>query len=568
MRRADYPQALMRAAEPALAAIEADALRAPRRLRPVFSAIVELIFELDLDLERIQAAAGIVDPNVFFDLRQEVGQPAWTYIRDARLETAARLLLITPIALSEIGRMVGYGSSSTFRRTLRGFLGMSASQYRRQAPRRLERAGQLPDGAQTDTTWQRMLAGELSNSEAQAFDTYLERLAPASLPATEPAEVPDRWSRLRQTLAEGLAEILERLPLPEQRRLVRDAVWFPDGTFFARLSDLGKQADRPERGVELALLGIDSLAANGMLETHPGRAALAWARLTLARWRAGDLPGAARDLGRSMHDTERGQGLDHTAAEIAECGRVQAAFHWFQGRRHEALEWIDEALAAHRVAGLDGLHRPLILRAELRAATSDLDQPVEPRTGSSEERSLDGALADLEEARDLLADAPEDEQTEAFDLWLRILVLLDDRAEKLVALPRARLWAAGQSDHAMAVLTWFEGHCSATGEPLWRQAREHLMAIGDELWAARVTLDLARACLADERMREAAGWASEVVSTVGTRVADREDLTALKALGAATAIAKVAWDDLDRVERMLKRLEWDRQASRALRLAL
>ncbi len=89
MRPVDYPQALMRAAEPVLRVIEADKRRAPRRLRPIFDKLVELLFEPGLVLQELQQEAGFDDPEVFADLRSELGQQPWTYFRDFRLETAA-----------------------------------------------------------------------------------------------------------------------------------------------------------------------------------------------------------------------------------------------------------------------------------------------------------------------------------------------------------------------------------------------------------------------------------------------------------------------------------------------
>ncbi|MCP3965835.1 MAG: AraC family transcriptional regulator, partial [Lentisphaerae bacterium] len=195
----------------------------------------------------------------------------------------------------EIGRLVGYDSVPSFRKLLRGFLGMAPSEYRRRAPALLERAGAPPDGAQTNAYWERMLAGELPGDQARELDDYLGRLVPASAPAAAASDDDERTARLRRTLAEGLSEALDdpkvddrTLTFAEQRQLVRDAVWFPDGTFFEHLSELSAAAD-PERGVELAQLALDSVGARRLLEVRPGRQAVAWARLARARWRAGDV---------------------------------------------------------------------------------------------------------------------------------------------------------------------------------------------------------------------------------------------------------------------------------------
>ncbi len=600
MRRGDHAEALERASAPALDAIERDRQRAPKHLWPVFEEIAEMIFEPDVDLDRIARALGDDDawfhpPSGTLDLLtevgEEVGRPPWDYLRDGRFQSAGHLLLETTISLGEIGKIVGYASRSSFRRSMRIFLGMQASEYRRRAPRILERGGPPPDGADTDEYWERMLAGELSDDEARALDAYLARLAPASAPAPESAKT-QRRRRLYETLADGFVYTLERLDFADGRRLVRDAVVFPDGTFFERLSRQSREAadDDPEsrRGVEWALLAIDSLAANEMLETCPELSALGWARLALVRWRADDLSGAEKDLARCERDagridaqepSEGTPGAPALLAWEAERGRVAAAFHWHQGRRRQALEHAEGAVAAHRAAGANGLAKALILRAELRAASTDLDAAHPPEEGPGAGDLLDEALADAEEARGLLARAPVEEQVASFRLWARILVLTGDPGEIVAALPEARRSDLG--DAAAPLLPWLEGHCPTAmrkargrhGKPdtesLWRRARDAFAALGDEPWVARVTLDLARLGLSAGRAEEVSALASELAANLGAAVTGPEDLTALKALArAATTTAAVTGDDLDRAERVLKRLDWRRRASRALRLAL
>ncbi len=564
MRPADYPAALEHASAPVLAAIERDQQRAPKRLQPLLAAMRENIFEPGLDLDQIVFFVGSATAEIFTELRAEVGQPAWSYLRDGRLETAARLLLETPIPIAEIGRMVGYDSVTTFRGRLRDFLGMPASRYRRQAPRILERGGPPPAGAETEEYWQRMLAGELTGDEARALDAYLGRLAPDSIPAAAPAADAERWRRLREALADGFVDTLDHLvDFADQRRMARDAIFFPDDAFFERLSRQSRETagDDPQRAVEWALLAIDSLAANGALERDRARAALAWARLGLARWRSGDSAGAEKDFEQSARDA--GGDPHCPPAWAAETSRVTAAFHWHHGRWRRALTFAQRAAGAQRDA------KALRLRAELRAAIADLESPS-PAVRVDE---LRGALEDLEEARDLEAakDSPA-------GLRPRLLVLLGARTELAAALPALRGSAAGDgaagdseaSDAAAADLLWLEGHAGVEPEARWQQARERFAALGDELRVARAALDLARLHLAEGDARQAAARAAELGAKLGALISAPEDLAALKALGrAATPLARVTESDLDRAEGVLKRLEWRRRANdRALPLAL
>ena len=577
MNLEEQTRVLERAAEPALTAIAEDEARAPKWLRPLFAQMRELLFAPDLKLELIQEAAGYADPEVWTAVAEELEQPAWSYLRDARLETAAHLLLETEISISEIGYLVGYSSPSTFRRPLHDFLGMPPSRYRRQAPKLLERAGPPPGGAGTNAYWERMLAGELTGGEARELDDYFGRLAPGSAPDAATREDDERMARLRRTLAGGLAEALDdpkvddkTLNFAEQRQLVRDAVWFPDGSFFEHLSELSAAAEDPERGVELARLAVDSVEANRLLEVHPGRRALAWARLARARWRAGDPRGAEQDLERSAR--EAAQADEIPATWEAERSRVAAALLWQSGRRRQALPLAESSVAEHRAAGSDALAHALVLRAELRAAVAELE------ADSAGERTaqLRRALGDLEEARGLdAARSPAlrcSSSEAALSLWIRLLARLGSRSEIAAALPALRQ-AAEDSDPGLAPrLRWLEGHAvpaaDATGaETLWRAARQGFTDLGDELWVARATLDLGRLCLAAERPGETAALASELASILSAHTADREDLTALGPLARAAPFTAVRASELDRAEAVLRRLEWPRRARRALDLA-
>ncbi|MEM7356587.1 MAG: hypothetical protein AAF657_37575, partial [Acidobacteriota bacterium] len=375
----------------------------------------------------------------------------------------------------------------------------------------------------------------------------------------------DPWARTRHTVAEGFIYTLGLLPFAEQRRLIRDAVWFPDGTLFEQLSrrsqeEASEGSDDPsegtDRGVELALLAIDSLAANRMLETHPGRAALAWARLARARWLAGDLAAAEQDLEQSARDAARARVEDLDPSSEAERCQVTAAFYWHQGRWRQALALADQAVEAHRSVRSADLPQALTLRAELRAALADVETGAELRA----------ALTDIEEARDLLSRSPRGIPPRGVpgpvvSLWLRILVQLGNSAEMAVALPEARRLASEP------ILPWFEGHCAADPEDWWIRARDGFSDLGDPLGSARATLDLTRFSLAQEHTKASSAHASQLASTLGALAASPEDLAAFKSLGQAMAPGgTLASSDLERVEDILARLEWNQRAARALEL--
>ncbi len=595
MNIAEQEAALEQAATPALSAIEDDERRAPKWLRPLFATARGLLFHPDLDLQKIQDAAGFTDAEVWNAVREEVGQPAWNYFRDARLETSAHLLIETEMSVAEIGLLVGYTSIPTFRRLLRGFLGMPPSRYRRRARQQRARAGPVPAGAETHRYWQRMLDGDLSDDEARALDAYLERLSPAPDPAQSEPE--DRWTRLRRSLAEGLLETIDpvekprhvtleggqkmalptvdldsyKLSFDDQRRLVRDAVWFPDGTLFEALSERGAQTD-PGRGVELAILGVDYLLTSRIPEVDPGLLPLAWARLARARWRDGDLQEARHDLERAAQEADH-QGEALPTAWEAERTRIAAALDWYQGRRRQALELANLSVDRHRVAGSPKLATALVLRAELRAASAAL----EPESAGSRAAERRHALTDLQEARDLATLLPATAGTPSAMTWherdgwragisleIRLLASIGTRAEIAAALPAMRRAAGGLGSDLAPHLRWLEGHADVDAQSAWHDARKRFAELGDDLWTARATLDLTRLHLAEDRPGEAAVLAGELASTLAA-VAD--DLTDLQPLTRAAPFTAIRNDDLDRAENVLKRLEWHRRAERALALA-
>ena len=384
--------------------------------------------------------------------------------------------------------MVGYCSVSTFRGLLGTFLGMPASRYRRQARRRLARAGPLPAGSDSDAYWQRMQDGELSDGEARELDRYLARLAPDA--GAAPRDSDERWRRLRETLADGFVVTLRHLVhAADRRRFARDAVCFPDRTFFERLSRESREvaATDPDKAVEWALLAVDSLAANRMLGSDPALASLAWARLALARWRAGDLAGARKDFEQSAEDEDRTPPAQRFAPWTAERLRAEGAFHWHRGRRTAAMALAEESVVAYRAAGAPAARaRALALRAELRAALADLESP------SAEKRAkeLRGALEDLDAARGLDAAAP------LGGLRTRLLVLLRARNELAAVLTATRAAAGddgdGDSGDGAPRLLWLEGHAipasDGAAEPLWRRARNRYEATGDGIRVAGVPL--------------------------------------------------------------------------------
>jgi hypothetical protein len=113
---------------------------------------------------------------------------------------------------------------------------------------------------------------------------------------------------------------------------------------------------------------IDALAANTLLEIDPGAAAMAWAGLARARWRAGDLPGVSlgdrAEMANALPEARRW-------AETLDDGGALPRLRWFEGHCHakERERRFREARDAFAAAGEDWWAVPR--RFEARGSKSD-----------------------------------------------------------------------------------------------------------------------------------------------------------------------------------------------------
>lgn len=164
--------------EPTQEAIRQDGDSAGWPLSRVCHEIYRHLSRPKLRLDQVLAAAELKQKSVWRSFTAAMGQSPWSYLRDARMEVAARLLLLTSLPATKICRRVGYGSAPTFHRAFREFTGLGPAEYRRRSCRLLERGGPPPwDFADADY-WTRAVSGELMVLEAVNLDGYLEGLFP------------------------------------------------------------------------------------------------------------------------------------------------------------------------------------------------------------------------------------------------------------------------------------------------------------------------------------------------------------------------------------------------------
>ncbi len=240
------------------------------------------------------------------------------------------------------------------------------------------------------------------------------------------------------------------------------------------------------------------------------------------------------------------------AAEAERC-RAAAALHWYMGRRDEAAELADLSVKWHRAARSTQLGQALLLRAELRAATGDPEE----------------ALGDLDEALSFFEPEAEWQRKRCLDLWVRVLVLRNDKAEIVSTLPDVRELVAELGDAgAMPRLSWLEGHGSRRPETLWRAAAAGFAELGEDAWVARTAFDLLAHRFTDGASSVDVALASELATALGTLAEDPESLAVAGALRQAVASGKVTEDVFEEAADVLDWLEWDGRARQALRFAL
>ncbi len=127
-----------------------------------------------------------------------------------------------------------------------------------------------------------------------------------------------------------------------------------------------------------------------------------------------------------------------------------------------------------------------------------------------------------------------------------------------------RLAAELGKDGGRARLRWLEGHASPPPhgpECLFEEAREELAERGEDLWAARCTLDLARLAVAGGRHGDVPALTSSLAGALGALADSSESLAVVRKLGEGEAAAEAVAE----AEAVLSRWERDSRARRAVR---
>lgn len=100
---------------------------------PCISKAVHYIFqniEKSFGLPELLDACELKSATLFSAFRRDIGQTPGNYIRNARIETAKKLLFLRSKYVSQVGFSVGYNSHTHFCRDFRATTGISPSEWR------------------------------------------------------------------------------------------------------------------------------------------------------------------------------------------------------------------------------------------------------------------------------------------------------------------------------------------------------------------------------------------------------------------------------------------------------
>ena len=169
-------KALLRAAQPTIAAIHQMKKKVEEAFEEVLDEICDRFFEPGFTARELQDTLEADKHWLLAIFHQELGLTPWSFIRECRLEMAARLLRDTSQSVPDVCLLVGYSSISKFRQRFQLWSGLPPWRYRECARGVRSQAGPLLDQAITWIYRERCRRGELSDDEARQLIEYLERL--------------------------------------------------------------------------------------------------------------------------------------------------------------------------------------------------------------------------------------------------------------------------------------------------------------------------------------------------------------------------------------------------------
>jgi AraC-like DNA-binding protein len=351
---------------------------ASARVKPLLAYIDEKLFDPKLTSPSMMAACKVRDHSMSTVFTRETGATPTGYIRDRRMETAARLLIDTDLPIWKIGHLVFDRDLASFSAAFKRWAGCSPNAYRKASRKAARQADSV--GHDLRKVGEALLSGGLEELAADQLDHlihYLQEQREAMGPPAPPALAIDGPS-LERGVALTMWERLRHLPSKEQKALVRQPYGLRSTTLFDVLREKSREEGRKDRqtGVrlaELAIASLDGVAAHLSSEELANKKAQGWAWLGNARRLALDFPAAEQGFtkARSLMPA------DPDLAVLAEVCDLEAQLLLFQSEFRRALALRDQASELFRSLGNEELlAASLIARAALVGSFSGYEAAV------------------------------------------------------------------------------------------------------------------------------------------------------------------------------------------------
>lgn len=549
-------QQIAAAVAPALERIRRDRDGTPLHIQRLLTHIEQYLLDPDLDVTQAKRACGIGDNSVAIQFHSVVGRPPSSYIEDRRLETASRLLIDTDFKIWQIAQATGYSSISAFSRAFLRWSGERPSSFRKER-KVIKKPGEVTaEGATTAG------AVSLSRPRAGSADIDLQRLLALLCPecrqrvererrqhadsvqrhhvasrAAEQQDLPSGveivealsfWNTATESdeidryRAELIWSELENCSWSERRELVRKRLRLTTPSFFHFLREKSGQLGRRslQESLNAAQLALDSLES--FVGSLPGNEQAdlyiqGWTCLAQAQTLASDSEAAEHSLQQAESY------LDHPDRDPtieAEMLCIKATLRRNQRRWTEAHQLFDRAFSLC----------PPGTRVELMAQLL-----IRRATLLSEEHDLEAAIADLQQARQLLEHSSADHLKLSTLHGLAVCLEAAGRYDQAMELlPQARQLCVPGDALSAVRLCWLEGRLQkASGrfeeaETAFLEAHQTFLEQGDAYCAAFACLDLAELYAQQDRGTELRSLSIRLAPLFETLQLHREALAALK----------------------------------------
>ncbi len=496
----------------ALNRIAEDRDRASQKVKPLLEHIEKNLFEKRLTATTLMEDCGVRDRAMSVTFRQELNMAPADYIRDRRMETAARLLRDTNLTVATIGELVYDCDLGAFSHRFSRWAKMSPKKYRK--------------AIRADPDSVRFPGRRASASQSLTVD----------------------GRKLDRGLALAHWEELRHLPAKKQREMVREPYSLTTPALFDVLREKSREEGRKDRQVgvrlaEVALASLDGVAGFMTAEELANRKAQGMAWLGNALRLALDFPEAERAFAEAWKLLAEDPDLE----VVAELCHIEGELFQFQSKYEAALKLEDRAVEIFRSLG------------KIRSlAESLLSRGV--TIGYS--RGFESAIPDFLEALGLAESVNDSYLTACAHQDLVTAYALSGRTEEaLKSLAVARVCCADAGDCVLAnQLDWVEGFVAKQenrpelAEDRFLAARSGFIAAGESGFAAVVALDLAALCLEQGRVSEALAYASGAIPVLESFEKHPEAVEALALLGGVAADRELSLEIVQKMRNHLAHL--------------